>query len=344
MIVFIRQISVILLNLVINLMQKTKQLFKYSSIIYIILVIIIGLGTIIFTNTDITKSKYNTIYGSLDTPIGKSILDADTNFSLDEKNNISSTEVYAIDKSNEYYPSIKLAEKISDKLSLKLTDTDWNFFTDANNETILEYNEKIEKILLSFSLSPIDEILTDNQFYEKIAQAKLEELGMWPYKGSDYSVGYQYVIAFENNYFLIETSSGAKMIWVCFRQVKDDKPFLNDNINSGEIEVFMDSKGRILKINYAYRPIIIETWGTYPAINTQLAQQQIIAKNYQASYAFESNLGENINIDKVLIGYKIENAQNVIQPVYYFIGKDELDNPITLQTPVISAEYLKNPQ
>ena len=121
-----------------------------------------------------------------------------------------------------------------------------------------------------------------------------------------------------------------------------DKEAINPKLNTGEIEILMDSKGGILKISYSFRPIDEDEVATYPTKSVELAINLIQRKEGELIIPFDGIISTSINVKKVISAYRIlKKDQEYLQPVYVFEGNDNNGQSVTVITPAIEDQYLE---
>ncbi len=127
-----------------------------------------------------------------------------------------------------------------------------------------------------------------------------------------------------------------------FRNDLDKKkllsPGFSESYNFALYTPSSDAKARILQLFYAFWPISLDNFGTYPLRSSESAWQDLLD-----GYALVVNIGNNKPDQTFVIRhiylafYDSEEPQNYLQPIYVFEG----DNDFVAYLPAVSSDWLE---
>jgi len=319
---------------------------------FISLIIIGTFSTILINNSKKEPEKtigYDTMYGNLPLPITPNATISLTMHNTVDLTNINSPiDVFEIDTSNPYFPSLQLAENLAKHLQFEniISDEDFSLYSSTDTYANLEYHKDLGSINISFdpqSASQHEELL-DEQKALLNSTEKLKELNIWPYQET-YEPTFKYYDLVDNEFYETTEKEEASLVGVNFRQTIDDYPLTSSHSLSGEVEVFINLSAEITKIHYNYRPIKNEASATYPTITGKQALDRINTGLSEYLLQYGGIPSRSLTIQVVIVAYQIQlNDQQYLQPVYIFEGTDNNEQRVTLIVPAIEEEYLiKNP-
>jgi hypothetical protein len=329
---------------------------QVRNIILILITVIIlltaGIGiTLLLKGKRGESTKYTTAFGTLSLPIDINLTQEENiqiSFMAHEDNIKQTNKVYRINTGDDYYPSKTLAESVANNLKLKSdSNIESELYTYATEDgsVSLTLDEAAKSIKISFSegVTSVKPSLPTEKELQELAKEKLEEIGLWPYS-EEYITSFRYYYAISYSYYETDSKDNATLVGVNFSSKIDELPLIASRINTGEIEVLLDSNKQILKITYSYRPISEDIYATYPLKSVSGALSKAGSYEGEIISTFEAEVPESVTIDNVILAYKIElKDQDYLQPVYIFEGVDNNDEIVTIIVPAIDDQYLINP-
>lgn len=330
--------------------KQTFKILQIFSLIFLLLVIGI-IVTLLFQNirkkdTNI-YNKFDTLFGQLTSPITGNISQPiEVTSKIITSELLTTNLVYKIDSNSKFYPSAKLSQTIANQLELTLEQEENGqnlYFSNTQADTILSFNNEADHIYIGFfSDTEANADLTDESELEIVAKNKLQELSLWPYK-ENYSTSYEYYFLFGQEFSKVMSHDQANMISINFRQEITEIPLISNNINTGEIEIFIDSNKQVKKITYAYRPIDPDVIATYPIKSLDTALNEVENRKGELIIPFEGENPSSLTIREAAIAYRIEyKDQKYLQPVYIFEGNDNYEQIVTVIVPAVEDKYLIN--
>lgn len=331
-------------------MNKKKPINLLLIFTATILLITIGIAaTIIFSNRNVQEEfAYDTKFGILNAPLDYALdYDISTTKEFEDVVVENLPAVYQIDKENEYYPSVKLAEKLADSFGLKLSVSKGEDRIFSDEETIsLEFDSELNTITYRRIAENTLAALPTPEDAKLLARVELEDLNLWPYAEDqtvERDINYYEELGF--NFYDSNDETKANLIGVVFRNTFNNYPLVVDNSHSGEIEVILNANSEIVRIVYRYRPISINNSAKYPLNTSSEAYQYIRLKKCEVILPYEVISTSSVSLQSAILAYKIELFdQDYLQPVYLFEGTDQDENLVSIIVPAITDDYLEYPE
>lgn len=332
--------------------MKVKQLLKTLGILVTIIILLaigIGLTLLLKSRRGDETVSYNVAFGVLTLPIQiDSVQEGEFEISLEaeEEDTKISKKVYIVDNKDGFYPSTTLAATIAKTLTLEseYDEDQIHIYSNSENGITLNYDEDIQTITLEYAQGSTasNPAIPPDKEAGIVAKDKLEEIGLWPFS-EGYITSYRYYYTQVYSYYETQVRDEASLIGVNFSTRIEEIPLISSRINSGEIEVLMNSNKQVIKISYTYRPVSEEIVATYPIKSISTALSKIASGEREVISSFGNEDPEAITITEVTFAYKIElNDQEYLQPVYVFEGTDNNDQLVTIIVPAIDDQYLIN--
>lgn len=338
-------------------MNKLKFIKTVSIIITILVLISLAIGlSIVFYESKKTdedkgeesKEIYNIKYDKIPNPIKYNInTTLVINDKISKESTISTNKVYKIDKDDEFYPDKSLAEDLSDTLDLefKSNNTDIYIYSKQDYSVYLEYSKEQNSITIYYNIEISDKTDFEIETVKTIAKKALQDMNLFPWESeNDYFISFRYYETALYNFYETTEKENASLVGIVFSSKIAEVPVIASRINSGEIEVLLDTSGNIKRIEYVYRPIQEKEYSTYPAISRQSALEQIPYGKAELIKIFEAVEPTTLNLELEIIAYRITfDEQEYLQPTYAFQGTDNHNQLITVLTPAIEDLYLITP-
>jgi hypothetical protein len=334
-------------------MKKTniRNILMIFSAVILLIAIGISLTIIFKQRTSENFIQYNYAFGNLPTPIFPN----NVSVSLTPKVDLSQItvpvefyNVYEINTLDPYYPTKEFAENTASDRGLKkeFVNEEIQVYSDKKSFS-LEYDDTKDQITVNYIDNQIPQNPVPNENdAQLLAKDELEDWGLWPYGNEeDYLIAFQYYYSADFYFFETNEKEQAYLISVNFSSDIDSISKINSRINSGEIEVFLNSDKQVIKIVYNYRPVKDESIGVYPLRSIYTAYDQIsnIGKT-ETVLTFESDYPSRMSITSADIKYRITSASpKYLQPVYVFEGTDAEEQLVTFIVPAIIDDYLLFP-
>lgn len=326
-----------------------KQQIQNILTIFTVTVILLAVGIISTLIWKLSRGKqekvYNPLFGNLPIPITVDLeINTIVNFNLENSIQNTTNHVYKINQKDDYYPSLILVNSVGKNLGLQksVDEEDLLVFSNESNSQELIFDYKTRTITLTYykDTTSTSMDLPNEKDVEIIAKAELEQIELWPFD-KEPEVIYKYYSSSFYNYYQTSDKDLANLVSVVFRSTFNDVPVISSDIDSGEIEVFINPNKEITKVIYTYRPIDIDTFGTYPIKPINSSISSVHAKKAEFIFTFEETIATPINVTEVNISYRAEGTdQQYLQPVYLFEGKDHNDQLVTILVPAIEDNYL----
>lgn len=123
-----------------------------------------------------------------------------------------------------------------------------------------------------------------------------------------------------------------------FRSAIDEVPVVTSKPTVANVSLIMalqrEEKKQVVRVDYAYSPVELERFATYPLVGVQTAWTRL--QNNQGYVASPAQDTSNVVVRQVYLAYyDAEQAQNFLQPVYVFEG----DNGFVGYVPAVADEW-----
>ncbi|MBU0975491.1 MAG: hypothetical protein ABIE03_05270 [Patescibacteria group bacterium] len=329
-------------------MNRAQAKITFIVMIVVILLGVIGFAAFMTFRGDKTtpSSSITPIFGTLPSPVSanyeNSIKLDYSDFNLETIEPIN--KVYQADEYNPHFPRQELALKVAEKLGLKAKtpDTGITLYSHIDKQEYikLDINSNTITVQLDQAFASSSKYLLKEDKAVVVAKSKLENLGLWPYT-DDYEVSFQYFYIIGMNYYPTDNNKNASLLEVDFSSVIEKSALKSSDSKSGEISVLINLNDEVTKVFYAYRPVDLSRFGTYPTITPEEAISKVTQKKAELVIPFEGEIPSIITIEKFEIVYRIQyDGQKYLQPVYLIEGTDNNKQTVTLLVSAVSDEYL----